>query len=72
MRNRHQGIPFGNAMIGFGDLVFNSTLPTPIRQKVVGLNRSLPEFYRGVTIDTDALRAVDPLPETADELRAVT
>jgi hypothetical protein len=34
-----------------------------IDQKVVGLNRSFAEFYRGVIIER--------LPETADELRAV-
>ena len=39
---------------------------------MAALNRSLTSFYRGVTADTRALAdALPPLPETADELRAV-
>ena len=39
---------------------------------MAALNRSLTSFYRGVTADTKALAdALPPLPETADELRAV-
>ena len=59
-------------MIGFGDPVFDRTTQTIGRPKVVALNRSLTSFYRGVTADTKALAdALLPLPETADELRAV-
>ena len=59
-------------MIGFGDPVFDRTTPTPGRQHVSALNRSLTSFYRGVTADTKALaQALPALPETADELRAV-
>ena len=39
---------------------------------MAALNRSLTSFYRGITADTKALaEALPPLPETADELRAV-
>ena len=59
-------------MIGFGDPVFDRTTRTIGRPKVAALNRSLTSFYRGVTADTRALAdALPPLPETADELRAV-
>ena len=59
-------------MIGFGDPVFDRTTRTIGRPKVAALNRSLTSFYRGVTADTKALAdALLPLPETADELRAV-
>jgi CHAT domain-containing protein/Tfp pilus assembly protein PilF len=59
-------------MIGFGDPVFDRTVRAPIKQEVVGLTRSLPEFYRGVIADTKSLaEALLPLPETADELRTV-
>jgi CHAT domain-containing protein/Flp pilus assembly protein TadD len=59
-------------MIGFGDPVFDRTMPTSGRQHVSALNRSLTSFYRGVTADTKALgEALPALPETADELRAI-
>jgi tetratricopeptide (TPR) repeat protein len=59
-------------MIGFGDPVFDRTVEAAGRQKMVGLNRSLTSFYRGVTADTRSLaEALPTLPETADELRAV-
>jgi CHAT domain-containing protein len=59
-------------MIGFGDPVFDRTVQTATRQKLASLNRSLPEFYRGVTADMKLLaEALSPLPETADELRAI-
>ena len=59
-------------MIGFGDPVFDRTTRAIGRPKVAALNRSLTSFYRGVTADTKALAdALPPLPETADELRAV-
>jgi CHAT domain-containing protein len=62
----------GKPMIGFGDPIFKRAVTAASEQKVVGLNRSLPEFYRGVTIDIESLAgAVEQLPETADELRAV-
>jgi CHAT domain-containing protein/tetratricopeptide (TPR) repeat protein len=61
-----------NPMIGFGDPVFDRTTPTPGRQHVSALSRSLTSFYRGVTADTKALaQALPALPETADELQAV-
>ena len=59
-------------MIGFGDPVFDRTTRTIGRPKAAALNRSLTSFYRGVTADTKALSdALLPLPETADELRAI-
>ena len=59
-------------MIGFGDPIFDRTAQTGPRQKIASLNRSLTSFYRGMTADTTALaRALLPLPETADELRAI-
>jgi CHAT domain-containing protein len=58
-------------LIGFGDPVFDRTTQT-VPKQVVGFNRSLTSFYRGVTADTTALaKALPALPETADELRAV-
>jgi CHAT domain-containing protein len=49
---------------------FSTTQTVP--KQVVGFNRSLTSFYRGVTADTTALaKALPALPETADELRAV-
>ena len=59
-------------MIGFGDPVFDRTTPTPGRQHVSALNRTLTSFYRGMTADTKSLaEALPALPETVDELRAV-
>jgi CHAT domain-containing protein len=58
-------------MIGFGDPIFDRTALTDAA-KAVALNRSLTTFYRGVTADTEALaKALIPLPETANELRAI-
>jgi CHAT domain-containing protein len=59
-------------MIGFGDPIFDRTAQTGTRHNVATLNTSLTAFYRGVTVDTKTLaEALPPLPETADELRAV-
>jgi CHAT domain-containing protein len=59
-------------MIGFGDPVFEKGQQTATKRKVASVNRSLPEFYRGVTVDIKLLaEALTPLPETANELRAV-
>jgi CHAT domain-containing protein/Flp pilus assembly protein TadD len=58
-------------MIGFGDPIFDRAPQTNPAQ-AGALNRSLTTFYRGVTADTQALaKALLPLPETADELRAI-
>jgi CHAT domain-containing protein len=58
-------------MIGFGDPVFDRETQTNAPQQTA-LNRSLTTFYRGVTPDTRTLaKALRPLPETADELRAI-
>ena len=59
-------------MIGFGDPVFDRTARTGTRQKIATPNKSLTTFFRGMTADTKSLaEALLPLPETADELRAV-
>jgi CHAT domain-containing protein len=59
-------------MIGFGDPIFDKAAQTNAKQQAAALNRSLTTFYRGVTADTMALaEALPPLPETADELRAI-
>jgi CHAT domain-containing protein len=59
-------------MIGFGDPIFDRTAQTNTKQQAAALNRSLTTFYRGVTADTQALaKDLDPLPETAGELRAI-
>jgi CHAT domain-containing protein len=59
-------------MIGFGDPIFDRAAQTNAKQQAAALNRSLTTFYRGVNADTKALaEALPPLPETADELRAI-
>jgi CHAT domain-containing protein len=59
-------------MIGFGDPIFDRTAQTATKQRIAIVNRSLPEFYRGQSVDLKSLaEALQPLPETADELRAV-
>jgi CHAT domain-containing protein/Tfp pilus assembly protein PilF len=59
-------------MIGFGDPVFEKAQQIGTKQGVVNLNRTLPDFYRGVIVDVKSLaEALTPPPETADELRAV-
>jgi CHAT domain-containing protein/Tfp pilus assembly protein PilF len=59
-------------MIGFGDPILNRATQTARKSQVLALKRGLPSFYRGITADTKALaEALPPLPETADELRAV-
>jgi CHAT domain-containing protein len=59
-------------MIGFGNPIFDRATQTNAKQQAAALNRSLTTFYRGVTADTMALaEALPPLPETADELRAI-
>jgi tetratricopeptide (TPR) repeat protein len=58
--------------VGFGDPIFDRSAQTGTKQKVASLNRSLTSFYRGAIADTKTLaKALPPLPETADELRAV-
>jgi CHAT domain-containing protein len=58
-------------MIGFGDPVFDSSARAGTGQKVETLDKSLTTFYRGITADPKSLAELIPLPETADELRAV-
>jgi CHAT domain-containing protein/Tfp pilus assembly protein PilF len=59
-------------MIGFGDPVFHRTAGGETKKKIARVNASLTTFYRGAIADTHLLaEALPPLPETADELRAV-
>ena len=59
-------------MIGFGDPVFEGAQQFRTERNAANLNRTLPDFYRGVIVDIKSLKeALTPLPETADELRAV-
>lgn len=61
---------FGNAehasspFLGIGDPVVNGPTPPP-------RGRTLVSYYRGALADVDEVRALKPLPETADELRAI-
>jgi CHAT domain-containing protein len=72
LRQRTVAKTAANPMIGFGDPVFDRTAQAAAKPKVASLDRSLPEFYRGLTADMKSLaEALSPLPETADELRAV-
>ena len=71
LRNRKLMVAFAKPMIGFGDPIFDRTAQTNPRQNISSLNRSLTSFYRGMTADTTALANLIPLPETADELRAI-
>jgi CHAT domain-containing protein len=57
-------------LIGFGDPVF--TRGSTEVGKHIASNRGYASFYRGGTADLDVLaKALSPLPDTADELRAV-
>jgi CHAT domain-containing protein len=59
-------------MIGFGDPIFSKATRGAAKSQLLALKRGLPSFYRGITPDIKALaEALPPLPETADELRAV-
>jgi CHAT domain-containing protein/Tfp pilus assembly protein PilF len=72
LRDRKSVVASVKPMIGFGDPILDRTAQTGPGQKVSSLNRSLTSFYRGMTADTTALaKALLPLPETADELRAI-
>jgi CHAT domain-containing protein/Tfp pilus assembly protein PilF len=72
LREQNAVVAAAEPMIGFGDPIFDRTAQTGAPQRVAALNRSLPSFYRGTTADTKALgEALPPLPETADELRAI-
>ena len=72
LRKRKMTAIAAKPMIGFGDPVFDRTVQSATERKVAMLNRGLPEFYRGFAVDIKSLaEALLPLPETADELRAV-
>ena len=60
-------------LVGFGDPIFNPEGENrpDAQEKIVVATRSYPEFWKGVDIDRGMLRALPPLPETADELKAV-
>jgi CHAT domain-containing protein len=72
LRSGKSAVEAAKSLIGFGDPVFARTAQITTNRRVARLDRSLPSFYRGVIADTKSLaRALPPLPETADELRAV-
>ena len=72
LRSEKSTVAATKPMIGFGDPVFDRTAQTRSKAKVANFERSLPTFYRGVIADTTELaKALPPLPETTDELRAV-
>jgi CHAT domain-containing protein len=72
LRESKNVVTAAKPMIGFGDPVFDWAVRATRGPKVAGLERTLPSFYRGETIDTVTLgKALPALPETADELRAV-
>ncbi|HWX85499.1 MAG TPA: CHAT domain-containing tetratricopeptide repeat protein [Xanthobacteraceae bacterium] len=66
-------------MVGFGDPLFNPNATQPSGSRLAGnagvrnlTTRSYTDFFQGVGIDRALLaQALPPLPDTADELRAV-
>ena len=72
LRGKRSTVAAIKPMIGFGDPIFDRTIPPTTKPKVASLDRSLPTFYRGAIADTKSLaEALPPLHETADELRSV-
>ena len=70
LRGENAKIAAVKPLIGFGDPVWTRGSTEGVER--VALNRGYASFYRGGTADLDLLaRALPPLPETADELRAV-
>ena len=70
LRSKTAGSQAPQPMIGYGNPAFQKGGIGG--ERGVALNRSITSYYRGITVDTEALsRALPALPETADELRAV-
>jgi CHAT domain-containing protein/Tfp pilus assembly protein PilF len=70
LRGEKAKVAAAKPLIGFGDPVFKKG-GTAIGERIAS-NRGFGSFYRGGTADLEVLaKALPPLPETADELRAV-
>ncbi|HSR77339.1 MAG TPA: CHAT domain-containing tetratricopeptide repeat protein [Xanthobacteraceae bacterium] len=70
LRGEKAKVAAAKPLIGFGDPVFNRG-GAEVGTRIAS-NRGYASFYRGATADLDVLaKALPPLPETADELRAV-
>jgi CHAT domain-containing protein len=70
LRGENAKVAAAKPLIGFGDPVF-SRGGTEVGTRIAS-NRGYAGFYRAGTADLEVLaRALPPLPETADELRAV-
>jgi tetratricopeptide (TPR) repeat protein len=67
----------GKPMVGFGDPLFDPSMPTANTRVASNsarnlTTRSYTEFFAGAGVDrTKLAQALPPLPDTADELRAV-
>ena len=70
LRGGRARVAAAKPMIGFGNPTFRNG-GTGSKDRIAS-SRGYASFYRGVTADLDVLaKALAPLPETADELRAV-
>ena len=70
LREKSSKVAVAKPLIGFGDPVFQRG-GTAIGARIAS-NRGYASFYRAGTADLEVLaKALPPLPETADELRAV-
>jgi hypothetical protein len=70
LRGKNSKVAVAKPLIGFGDPVFQRG-GTAIGVRIAS-NRGYASFYRAGTADLEVLaKALPPLPETADELRAV-
>ena len=70
LRGENAKVAAAKPLIGFGDPVFQRG-GTEVGKRIA-FNRGYASFYRGGTADLEVLaKALPPLPETADELRAV-
>jgi CHAT domain-containing protein/Tfp pilus assembly protein PilF len=62
-------------LVGFGDPVFSPERAPEKNTRVAvhtrGVARSYTDYWRGAGLDRSALSSAPPLPDTADELRAV-
>jgi CHAT domain-containing protein/tetratricopeptide (TPR) repeat protein len=60
-----------NPYIGFGDPIFSSAGTQPQRSQQVAGVRNFASYFKGRLADRDTLALLDPLPETATELKAI-
>ena len=75
LRQTARSSPAAKPLIGYGDPVFargGAAPPQTARLAGGGRTRGYASYWHGITADLDALASgLAPLPETADELRAV-